>query len=257
MSVMRFALVGACLGLLLSADARTWHIEPETMLDEVNGWDVRPGDKVLFRRGGVWRGTLKPRSGRPGAPVVYSFFGEGAKPQLSCSVRVADRDGWLSANHDGRWELWQTRPACASDLASEVRGVFGTAMGLVQEGASEDNIARVVAGETDLNRHLTFWYDAAQRRVVLRSWCNPFDYFGAAELVVARPIIDQTGCHDVVYEGLSLRYGGAAAIGGADVARVTVRNCDISYVVSGIVFGGTPRRVARNATASGRRGTRR
>ena len=132
MSVMRFALVGACLGLLLSADARTWHIEPETMLDEVNGWDVRPGDKVLFRRGGVWRGTLKPRSGRPGAPVVYSFFGEGAKPQLSCSVRVADRDGWLSANHDGRWELWQTRPACAGDLASEVRCVFCTAMVLVQ-----------------------------------------------------------------------------------------------------------------------------
>ena len=248
MSVMRFALVGACLGLLLSADARTWRVEPGTTLDEVNGWDVRPGDKVLFRRGGVWRGTLKPRSGRPGAPVVYSFFGEGAKPQLSCSVRVADRDGWLSANHDGRWELWQTRPTCAGDLAPEVRGVFGTAMGLVQEGASEDNIARVVAGEADLNRHLTFWYDAERRRVVLRSWCNPFDYLGAAELVVARPIIDQTGCHDVVYEGLSLRYGGAAAVGGADVARVTVRNCDISYVVSGIVFGGdaTACRAERN-----------
>ena len=36
MSVMRFALVGTCLGLLLSADARTWRVEPGTTLDEVN-----------------------------------------------------------------------------------------------------------------------------------------------------------------------------------------------------------------------------
>ena len=237
MTIGRYVLTGVCLGMFLPAAARTWRVEPATTLAEVNAWAVKPGDSVLFRRGGVWRGTLKPRSGRPGAPVVYSCFGEGPKPQLSSSVCVADAKEWLPANHDGRWELWQTRPACAKDLAPGVRGVFGTAMGLVQEGASEDNIARAVAGENGLDRHMTFWYDAAQRRVVLRSWCNPFDYLGAAELVLARPIIDQTGCHDVVYEGLSLRYGGAAAISGANVSRTIVRNCDISYTVSGIVFG--------------------
>ena len=51
-------------------------------LDKVNAADLKPGDVVRFRRGGLWRGQLVPHSGTPGAPVTYTSYGTGAKPIL-------------------------------------------------------------------------------------------------------------------------------------------------------------------------------
>lgn len=44
-------------------------------LERVNSAAIQPGDSVLFRRGGVWRGTLLPKSGTPGKPVLYGAYG--------------------------------------------------------------------------------------------------------------------------------------------------------------------------------------
>ena len=41
-------------------------------LAKVNAAELRPGDVVRFKRGGLWRGSLVPRSGEPGAPVTYT-----------------------------------------------------------------------------------------------------------------------------------------------------------------------------------------
>ena len=44
---------------------RVYRIGPETSFDEVNALELAPGSTVLFRRGGVWRGQLRVRSGTP------------------------------------------------------------------------------------------------------------------------------------------------------------------------------------------------
>ncbi|MBQ6102947.1 MAG: hypothetical protein IJL06_04675, partial [Kiritimatiellae bacterium] len=56
---------------------RVWRIDEGTSLDEVNAADLAPGTTVLFKRGGVWRGQLRARSGTPGHPVTYGAWGEG------------------------------------------------------------------------------------------------------------------------------------------------------------------------------------
>jgi len=48
-------------------------------LDKVNAATLRPGDKVLFKRGDVWRGQLRPQSGHDGAPISYGAYDEGAR----------------------------------------------------------------------------------------------------------------------------------------------------------------------------------
>ena len=60
---------------------------PWRSLEKVNAAELGPGDRVLFQRGGLWRGTLIPRSGRAGAPITYGAYGEGARPLLRGSVR--------------------------------------------------------------------------------------------------------------------------------------------------------------------------
>ena len=52
-------------------------------LDKVNATTFGPGDRVLFRRGGVWTGQLAPHgSGSDGAAVVFDSYGAGPRPRI-------------------------------------------------------------------------------------------------------------------------------------------------------------------------------
>jgi hypothetical protein len=77
---------------------------PWRSLSKVNSAELRPGDKVLFQRGGSWRGTLIPRSGHEGAPVTYGAYGAGPRPLLLGSVSRSDPGDW----HQEGDNIWAT-----------------------------------------------------------------------------------------------------------------------------------------------------
>jgi hypothetical protein len=105
---------------------------PWRSLSKVNAAELRPGDKVLFQRGGSWRGTLVPRSGREGAPIVYGAYGEGARPLLLGSV---------SRNNPGDWHpegdnIWATGKPTTVDLGLPVDFAV-TAWSVYTEGGAQ------------------------------------------------------------------------------------------------------------------------
>ncbi len=54
---------------------------PWKTLAKVNGITFLPGDKVLFKRGSAWTGTLTPKgSGNSTAPLVFDAYGTGPAP---------------------------------------------------------------------------------------------------------------------------------------------------------------------------------
>jgi hypothetical protein len=69
--------------------ATAWH-----SLDKVNRASLQAGDKVLFCRGGVWRGQLAPQSGNTNGVITYAAYGEGPKPQLLGSVSMNRPEDW-------------------------------------------------------------------------------------------------------------------------------------------------------------------
>ncbi len=76
-------------------------------LNAVNKAEFRPGDRVLFKRDGIWRGQLKPRSGEEGSPIIYGVYGEGKeKPQLRGSVPLDKPTDWIDEGNG----LWSTKP---------------------------------------------------------------------------------------------------------------------------------------------------
>jgi hypothetical protein len=83
-------------------------------LGKVNAAELRPGDKVLFQRGGSWRGTLAARSGREGAPVTYGAYGQGARPLLLGSVSRNDPRDW----HQDADNVWATAEPSVTDIGS-------------------------------------------------------------------------------------------------------------------------------------------
>jgi hypothetical protein len=112
-------------------------------LRKVNAAELRPGDKVLFQRGGSWRGTLVPHSGREGAPVTYGAYGKGARPLLLGSVSRSDPGDW----HQEGDNIWATSEPTTAELA--LPADFGAAAWSVYtEGGAKVKTA-VSAGSGD------------------------------------------------------------------------------------------------------------
>ena len=115
------------------AGAATWYVDsqggddaaagtrPEAAvrsLERANALDVRPGDRVLFRRGGLWRGTLRPKSGEPGRPVTYAAYGVGPKPILQQSLDRSRPEDWVREGD----QIWATRPRTPPVVKEQIWG---------------------------------------------------------------------------------------------------------------------------------------
>lgn len=62
-----------------SSETQAWKT-----LDKVNATVFQPGDRILFKAGGVWTGTLSPQgSGSEGSPIQIDRYSEGAKPLIA------------------------------------------------------------------------------------------------------------------------------------------------------------------------------
>ncbi|MBQ2677256.1 MAG: hypothetical protein IJF54_07665 [Clostridia bacterium] len=69
-------------------------------LSKVNSTTFQPGDNILFKKGGVWTGTLYPKgSGEKGAPITISSYGTGnAMPLIDGNgVQFTQGGSWIDA----------------------------------------------------------------------------------------------------------------------------------------------------------------
>lgn len=115
MVARRTLLAGTAAGVALSgvvagqADAagprRTFHVSAHGSDDHsgrspatawasvarVNAEGLRPGDRVLFRRGDRWAGNLViTASGKPRAPIVVGAYGHGPRPRIDADLPADD-----------------------------------------------------------------------------------------------------------------------------------------------------------------------
>ncbi|MBR4833956.1 MAG: right-handed parallel beta-helix repeat-containing protein [Thermoguttaceae bacterium] len=91
---------------------------PETAwrsLERLDKAALEPGDVVRFRRDRVWRGTLRPKSGSEGKPIVYSDYGDGVKPRILQSVDLSSPEFWTKIDDPSR-SIWATAPDEIVDL---------------------------------------------------------------------------------------------------------------------------------------------
>lgn len=90
---------------------------PFLSIAKINSVTLQAGDKVLFRKGDTFRGTLQlKQSGTATSPITVDAYGSGDKPILSGSVSVT---GWVSIGGN----IWQaTCSACANVVTGVYRG---------------------------------------------------------------------------------------------------------------------------------------
>ena len=79
---MAFVLLGVLAGCTVvtcttSATNEIVYVDKTVPLADLNRLELKPGALVLFKDGGVWRGTVKARSG-----VTYAAYGHGEMPRI-------------------------------------------------------------------------------------------------------------------------------------------------------------------------------
>ena len=107
---------GSLEGESAAAAERTYYVSPagndqETGRSPDHAWrtlarvsraDLRPGDAVLLRAGGVWREMYEPSAnGAPGRPITMGRYGDGRRPVISGQ----DAPGFAALSIVGRRNL--------------------------------------------------------------------------------------------------------------------------------------------------------
>ena len=89
-----------------------------------------------------------------------------------------------------------------------------------------------------------FYYNRVDGRVWYYSQENPAKTRKSLEAAIMRHVVDLSGVHDAIFDGLDLRYGAAHGFGGSSNARCVIRNCDICWIGGGDQYreGGAGRR---------------
>ena len=95
---------------------------------DVNTLHLSPGDRVLFRKGQMWRGLLTvPASGRKGSPITYGAFGSGMAPIINGSDVVS---AWTDNTTAGVANTWSAAMSTEPKIVL-FNGTIGTQVGSV------------------------------------------------------------------------------------------------------------------------------
>lgn len=267
--IMSFLIVVAC-----PVFATTYYVDSESGSDsndglsestafqtlaKVNAFPFKPGDRVLFKSTGLWRGTFKPHSGEPGNPIYYGAYGvtdeklkqtdklsaedrrklldSAQLPQFYNSKDYSDPALWSEVSPN----IWVSKEFAPSDPLYLPCDVGNIIFAVTDSYGKEQNSDHLLCGVKkwsldNLKQPHDYYYNPDNHRVYIYHQGAPTADCPMFEMALRQNIIEQGGCHDIVYENLALAYGAAHGFGGGSVKRITIQNCRISFIGGGHQF---------------------
>ena len=208
-------------------------------LDKVSSTALKPGDYVLFERGGYFRGSLSTKAG-----VTYSAYGTGAKPIICGSTEDgADPNKWTKVSGN----VWEYQTTFEKDVGSLVFNhgeayavkwlVYSGPLGTLQEYKTK----AVWTGVSSLKKDLDFWHSTENQKIYLCSKENPGKRFSSIEFLQN---VNAVGCggDNVTFDNITVKYTGAHGIGGGTKKNFTVQNCTFEWIGGSVhhVNGNSP-----------------
>jgi len=184
-------------------------------MGNVNDAPIKPGDSILFKRGGVWRGQLKPRGGSFLGRINYGAYGDGEKPKLLGSVNA--NDGWSDLGKN----IWQH-----TGFSVDVGNIIFD---------NEKSCGIKVSTERELNSQGKFWYDLKNRTLKIYSIGNPSDIYSSIEcaLNINYAVCEIADSSYVNINSLDIRYGGSHGIHSYNAHNIVISDCKVSFCGGG------------------------
>lgn len=203
------------------------------VIGRVNALDLKPGDKVLFKRGELFRGAIQGRGG-----VTYGAWGEGPRPTICASRRdYADPSLWRPTGETNVWrctERLHNVGIVLFDHDPQVLGAYDRKFALMRLPSRNEPFDKPVALDADLTFRNLFHED----RVELRSDLgNPGARFRHIEMGEHGHCLWLKG-DGITVEDLHLTLSGSHGVGGSGMRKdTTVHNYVIDWLGGSIIEG--------------------
>lgn len=205
-------------------------LSPESAISslaKVSELELDPGDAVLFKRGDIFRGHVKTKTG-----VIYAAYGKGDKPRLYGSPYNAAQEGkWTLTD---KKDVWVYSHPLFNDVGTLVLDDTIAAFKVMlvrQDDGSTTHIetGTSFSGYLDLERDLDFYHDYKESGLIfLCSAENPANRFKSIELLEKGHVI--SAVNDVKIDNLTIMYGGSHGIGSATTRSLEVTNCVLGWI---------------------------
>ncbi len=91
-------------------------------------------------------------------------------------------------------------------------------------------------GVDKLTNERDYYHDWGSGCVYLKSKENPANAWESIEMALKRHGVHHGGAHDVVVDGIHVRYSAAHGFGGGSCKRIVIRNCDVSWIGGGVLY---------------------
>ncbi len=212
---------------------------------------IKTGDRVLFKRGDMWRGQQLSVSV---AGVTYSAYGEGAKPIFN----VSPEDGALDP---AKWSLYIPELPNIWVYETEMIDVGGITFNYKSDNPKwgYKEVPDLLDGKfyvrgtkqteefkitMQFDNDLDFFCDVrsndfrtAKGKIYLR--CdegNPAEVFDSIEFLVNNHAITKGGTNDITIDNICILFAGAHGIASGTTKNLTVTNCEIGWIGGGIQY---------------------
>lgn len=184
---------------------------------------LKPGDAVLFERGGVWRLTsaIKCKEG-----ITYGSYGSGEKPTFYGSpYNYAVADYWNPSNRQNVWKV----TIADSDIGLAVFN-HGEMVGV-----------KKLNGIIALEKNGDYYFN--QKQDTLYLYCdkgNPGKAYSDIEFGLNKAVFNVSNANNIVIDNLRIKYSGRFGIDMCGCDNSVITNCEIGFI-GGAVQSGTTR----------------
>ena len=187
-------------------------LSPWKTIHRINNYLFGPGDKILFKRGEVWREILNVTSGGfPGNPITYGAYGSGPKPMILGSTAKNSAKDWTQE----RENIWYT-----PNSTEVYQCVF----------KNEKAFSKRVLKKRDLKNQGKIWWDHSNKRIYLYSKTNPAEHYkNSIELCQLPSIVHISEKSHLTFQDLDIRYTSGNAIYGYKSQHINVDGCTLKF----------------------------
>lgn len=209
---------------------------PIKTLEYLNGLDIPEGSVVYFKRGDIFRGTVKAQKG-----VTYTCYGDNSlgKPEVWGSLyNYAEYGSWIETDTPNVYKYSEPQTEDVGMIVFNSGEANGEkiirALDTTTNKYYNHKTKESFTDYRDLNKNLDFFHDEDNDYVYL--YCeggNPSDLYDVIDFSL-RPHTFQVSKNDnVVIDNMIFRYTGGHGVAAGTCTGLTVQNCEFYWIGGG------------------------
>ena len=208
-------------------------LSPEKPLKSNKKLQLKPGDKVLFKRGSFIRGYINNVFGEEGNPIYYGAYGEGPLPVFCGSTEIASADLWEEVQKN-IWVYSKTPKDEPCNIIFDGGKSYGTLRWSMEELTEQGDYFSNQFGVSV--RGLGDGTKVKGQKLYLYSTKNPAEIYSSIECVFFGEKSAATNGHDMVFENLKIINFNYGIAGDKPSKNIAIRNC-VFENIGGSVWG--------------------